>query len=118
GHVHRWRRKRALSPLVKAKPEIVAMGGDAVSAWRCVMAVCDDCAGFRTVLRVRRRCDRGHVDRWRREHASSPRVEAKPEIIVIYGSAATGTAPPASVPLRRPRFASAGGGPHAALRAG
>src|SRR5690606_34073842 len=38
-HVHRWRRKRALSPLVKAKPEIVAMGGDAVSAWRCGVGI-------------------------------------------------------------------------------
>src|SRR5690606_18553288 len=82
-HVHRWRRKRALSPLVKAKPEIVAMGGDAVSAWRCGMAVCDDCAGFRTVLRVRRRCGRGHVHRWRRKRALSPLVKAKPEIVAM-----------------------------------
>src|SRR5690606_41065506 len=79
GHVHRWRRKRALSPLVKAKPEIVAMGGDVVWALRCVMAVCDDWAGFRTVLRARRRCGRGHLHRWRQKRGSSPLVKAKPE---------------------------------------
>src|SRR5690606_28380123 len=87
GEVHRWRRKRGSSPLVKAKPEIVAMGGDAVWALRCVMAVCDDCAGFRTVLRVRRRCRRGHVHRWRRERALSPLVKAKPEIVAMGGDA-------------------------------
>src|SRR5690606_34773180 len=46
-HVHRWRRKRALSPLVKAKPEIVAMGGAAVSALRCGVGIalrCRHCA--------------------------------------------------------------------------
>src|SRR5690606_40734436 len=86
-HVHRWRRKRASSPLVKAKPEIVAMGGDAVLASRCVLAGCDDCAGFRTVLRVRRRCGRGHVHRWRRKRALSPLVKAKPEIVAMGGDA-------------------------------
>src|SRR5690606_24057797 len=87
GHVHRWRQKRGSSPRAKAKPEIVAMGGDAVWALRCLMAVCDDCAGFRTVLRVRRRCGRGHPTRWTPNRGSSPRAKAKPEIVAMGGDA-------------------------------
>src|SRR5690606_41673878 len=76
-----------LSPLLSADAALSVLGGGAVAAVRCGMAVCDDCAGFRTVLRVRRRCGRGHVHRWRRKRALSPLVKANPEIAAMGGDA-------------------------------